>query len=55
MTRYFIGVDLGGTNLRCAVVSDANQVVSRVETPTKAHEGPEAVMDRVAAGMRKNG
>ena len=53
MTRYFIGVDLGGTNLRCAVVNDANQVVSRVETPTQAHEGPEAVMDRVAAGMLK--
>lgn len=53
MTRYFIGVDLGGTNLRCAVVSDANQVVSRIETPTQAHEGLEAVMDRVAAGMLK--
>ncbi len=53
MTEYYIGVDLGGTNLRCAVVDTNNRILSRVELPTNAHEGPEAVIDRMVSGMMK--
>ncbi|MCD8349076.1 MAG: ROK family protein [Planctomycetaceae bacterium] len=53
MNSTYLGVDLGGTNLRCAVVDEENQVLSRVESPTHAHEGPEAVIDRLVAGMIK--
>ena len=51
MTGYYIGVDLGGTNLRCAVVDENNRILSRMELPTKAQEGPEAVIDRMVSGM----
>lgn len=51
MGTLYIGVDLGGTNLRCAVVRDNHEIVSRVETPTNASEGPDAVIGRIVDGM----
>ena len=53
MSGHFVGVDLGGTNLRCAVIDDANQVLARVEGPTQAGEGSRAVTDRIVAGILK--
>ncbi len=54
MTRYVLGVDLGGTNLRAGVVrmdGDAPVVVNRFEAPTDAAEGPMAVLDRLAGAL----
>jgi glucokinase len=48
MTYHFIGCDLGGTNLRAAVVDTNTGVLSGLtSTPTLAREGPEAVMARM--------
>jgi len=44
-----VGVDLGGTNLRAAVVDPVSgQVRAEVRTPTRAEEGPPAVIARMA-------
>ena len=44
-----VGVDLGGTNLRAALVDvGTGQVVSDVRVPTLAAEGPPAVIERMA-------
>ncbi len=46
--RHFIGVDLGGTHLRAAVVDpqDGSQIaVSKISS--EAQKGPEAVIDRI--------
>lgn len=51
MTRYFVGVDLGGTNLRCAVVDDSHKVLSRCQCETRAVEGADAVIGRMASGI----
>ncbi len=52
----YIGLDLGGTNLKAGIVDIASGEVSGLETtPTLAKEGPEAVMRRMARlvdGMR---
>lgn len=53
MSDFFIGIDLGGTNLRCAVIGRDRRVVGRHETPTRAHEGPDAVIGRLADGVRE--
>jgi glucokinase len=48
----FVGVDLGGTNIR-AVVFDANmEVLGRQEGPTDAPEGAQGVIRRVAEHVR---
>jgi glucokinase len=49
MSDPVIAVDLGGTNLRCAVV-DADGVISaRRQARTPAQEGPDAVLDLLAS------
>lgn len=46
--RRTIGVDLGGTNLRAAVVTEAGAMSCRASVPTGADDGPDAVVDRMA-------
>lgn len=51
MTRKFVGVDLGGTNLRAAVVDEDHKVLSKFECPTLAEEDREAVIKRLVDGI----
>jgi glucokinase len=44
-----VGLDLGGTNIKCAVVDDALRVLATDACPTGAAAGPDAVLERVAA------
>jgi glucokinase len=47
-----VGVDLGGTNVKCAVLDDdaggAPRVLATASLPTRSEDGPEAVLERVA-------
>lgn len=44
----FIGIDLGGTNLRAAIAdTDTGQIYSQRQCPTLAAEGQEAVIQRI--------
>jgi glucokinase len=49
LSRLAIAVDLGGTNIRAALVDRDGNVRHLVSRPTLGNEGPEAVLDRVAA------
>lgn len=47
--KKYIGCDLGGTNLRAAIVdSDNGAILHQMKIPTLAREGHEAVMKRMA-------
>ncbi|MFC2028694.1 ROK family protein [Chloroflexota bacterium] len=47
--KKYIGCDLGGTNLRAAIVDVENgDVLHLISVPTKAQEGHDAVMSRMA-------
>ncbi len=47
-TNYAIGVDLGGTNLRAAVVDTARGLIlAQKKSPTRAQEGQSAVIERM--------
>ena len=50
-TRRVLAVDLGGTNIRAAVVSAEGELTHRRQALTGAAEGPEAVIGRIAALM----
>lgn len=62
--KKYIGCDLGGTNMRAAIVDvDTGEVLHHMSIPTLAREGHEAVMKRMAdlflqiiesAGMQKD-
>lgn len=47
--EVFAGVDVGGTNIVCGLVSSAGQVVHKLKRPTEAGRGPDAVLERIAA------
>lgn len=51
MSDYFAGVDLGGTNLKLALVAGDGRIVARQTVPTLAHEGHAAVLRRMADGV----
>lgn len=48
MSRYAVGIDLGGTNLKAALVHRENGIVEITQRPTEATEGPQHVVDRIA-------
>ncbi len=50
---YFLGIDLGGTNIKSGVVDDDGCALSSVSLKTEADRGPEVGLDNlVAAGNR---
>lgn len=52
--NHYIGVDLGGTNLRAAVVdTDTGQVCQQRSSPTLAAEGQQAVIQRIVQLIRE--
>ena len=48
---YAVGIDLGGTNLKVALVEREGGVAERVSMPTGADRGPDHVLDRIAEGV----
>ena len=50
---YVIGIDLGGTKILAAVVNDAGEITAEAKLKTKAKEGPEAVVERIATTARQ--
>jgi glucokinase len=50
---FFLGIDLGGTNIKSGVVDHDGRAVSSVSLATQAEEGPKVGLDNiVAAGNR---
>lgn len=45
--KYFIGVDLGGTNISTGLITEDGNIEFRLKRPTEAHRGTEAVIDRI--------
>ncbi|MCO5176662.1 MAG: ROK family protein [Thermomicrobiales bacterium] len=51
MPRLALAVDLGGTNLRAAVVDRDGVIQSETQQRTQASEGPDAVIARIGAAV----
>jgi len=48
MARYSIGVDLGGTNLRAAAISEQGEILEKISGRTDLSGGRDAVLDDIA-------
>ncbi|MCX7049693.1 MAG: ROK family protein [Candidatus Sumerlaeota bacterium] len=44
-----LGVDLGGTNIKVALVTEDGKVIKKVSVPTEAENGPQHVLSRIAS------
>lgn len=51
-SRYVVGVDLGGTNLRLALANMSGTILARWSSSTAAIRGPEAVIQLVSRGVK---
>lgn len=49
MTKYYLGVDLGGTNIKAGLFDEDFQPVEKLHKPTHEEEGPTAVLNRIWA------
>ena len=45
--KKYIGVDLGGTNVRAALVDENGTILSDKKIKTEAQSGPDSVTERV--------
>jgi len=48
MSAIYASVDLGGTNIKCALADADGTVVASESVPTDSHEGPDSVIARMA-------
>ena len=52
MTKCYVGIDLGGTNLKLGLVAPDGKLLARHSTPTEADGGPDHVLERMAQAVR---
>jgi glucokinase len=52
-TPYFLGIDLGGTNIKAGVVDRQGKPLSRADLPTHADKGPEEGIRRICQAGRE--
>lgn len=50
---FYLGVDLGGTNIKAGVVDHAGRPLSRINRPTEADKGPEEGVMRICQAARE--
>ena len=46
--QFYVGVDLGGTKILAAVVSEKGKILGKAKNRTPAADGPDAVIMRIA-------
>lgn len=51
--KTYIGVDLGGTNVRVAKVNELGEILQEVKSPSYAQEGPKKVMENLMDCIRQ--
>ncbi|MFC4768357.1 ROK family glucokinase [Effusibacillus consociatus] len=49
MDRKVVAIDVGGTFLKAAAITEAGEIVAKEEWPTAVEQGTSAVLDRIAA------
>jgi glucokinase len=53
MPNVYAGVDLGGTNITCALAKSDGRVLIEKSIPTLSHDGPGMVLQRIAGLVRE--
>jgi len=49
--KVYVSIDLGGTNIACAVADENLNLLGESSTPTESHLGPEGVTDRIGGAV----
>ena len=50
-TKYAIGVDLGGTNIKLGIVTNTGRLIKKISIRTEAEKGPKKIIGNIVAGI----
>ncbi|MDO4575046.1 MAG: ROK family protein [Planctomycetia bacterium] len=50
--KYYLGIDLGGTNTKIGIVDEEGNVHGKTSVPTHIQDGPQQACARIAEGVR---
>lgn len=53
--KYYIGIDIGGTNLRAAVLDENYRLLNKFKIENEVEKGPEYNIDKLIVGIIKRG
>lgn len=53
MSDWVISIDLGATKIAMGLVDPEDSIVARIRFPTRASEGPQSVVERIAKGIHE--
>lgn len=53
MKKYIVAVDLGGTNIKAAVIRDGKKIIDKIMVSTKAYKNRDALINGIAQLCRK--
>ena len=53
MDTIYVGIDLGGTNIKLGCFDCDTKLIAKASTPTHADMGPEAVVDKMTKGIER--
>ena len=53
MKKVFVGIDLGGTNIKIGCFDSEIRLICKTSTPTEAEMGPKVVIERIAETIEK--
>lgn len=51
--KNYVGIDLGGTNVRAAVVTEEGTILSEMKTKTEAEKGPDYIVNKIIVLVRE--
>lgn len=46
--KYYIGIDLGGTNIAGGLVDENGKILKKISIPTEVERGENAIIDNIA-------
>jgi glucokinase len=50
-TKYAVGVDLGGTNIKIGLVTQGGKIINKLSIKTESDRGPQKVVENIKAGI----
>ncbi len=53
ISKYAVGVDLGGTSIKFGIVSDSGRIYQKTKLRTEADKGPKHVIENIKIGIRE--
>ncbi len=53
MEEHYIGIDLGGTNVKAGVVNEAGQILAKVHIPCPINDGDKAILAAIEEAARQ--